>query len=100
MLTSGDDSAPFKIVETKPFIEVNPTELTFKKAGETKVVDISASGAFSMSAAPAGFTAEAKGGRVLITAANNTGAQRTGKITFQLKADPSKKVDVNLTQQG
>ncbi|MBF1447165.1 MAG: BACON domain-containing protein [Prevotella nigrescens] len=77
-----------------------PTELNFKKAGETKVVDISASGAFSMSAAPAGFTAEAKGGRVLITAANNTGAQRTGKITFQLKADPSKKVDVNLTQQG
>ena len=100
VLTSGDDSAPFKIVETKPFIEANPTEITFKKAGETKVVDISASGAFSMSAAPAGFTSEAKGGRVLITAANNTGAQRTGKITFQLKADSSKKVDVNLTQQG
>lgn len=100
VLTPPDTGAPFRIVETKPFIEAKPTELAFKKAGETKVVDVSASGPFSMSAAPAGFTAEAKGGRVAITAANNTGSQRTGKITFKLKADPSKTVDVNLTQQG
>ena len=99
VLTPSDTSAPFKITETKPFIEAKPTELTFKKTGETKVVDISASGPFSISAAPAGFTVDAQGGRISITAStNSTSSQRMGKITFKLKADSSKTVDVNLTQ--
>lgn len=95
----ADGSSPFSFEPTKPFITSTPASLTFAKGGETKMIVIEASGEFSMSAPPAGFFLEFRGGRVYVKASPNTGgAVRTGKITFTLKANPSMRVEVNLNQ--
>lgn len=97
-------------VEGKPALSIFPTveelssetkALTFVKGGETKALDIVASGAFTVSQAPEGFTVDASSGRVKITASKNSGSsQRTGQLTFTLASNPSKTLQVSLTQAG
>lgn len=98
VLQPTDGSAQFEIVTTQPFISANPATLTFIKGGESKTVDISASGPFTFGAVPDGFEVKVTGGYVTITAANNTGSARNGKIKFTLAADSEKYVEVSVSQ--
>ena len=98
MLNPLDGSSPFSFDDTVPFISVKPTSLSFTKGGESKTVDIEASGAFSVGKVPTGFSLEIVNGRVTITASANTGAQRTGNIEFILAADNSQQAVLSVTQ--
>lgn len=101
MNTPLDASSPYSIYPTKPFIEAEPTALTFEKAGGAKAIEIEASGPFSVGKVPDGFTVEIVNGRVTVIASENTGgAQRTGKLSFILQSDTSKTVEVSLTQSA
>lgn len=98
MLNPLDGSSPFSFDDTVPFISVTPAALSFTKGGESKTVDIEASGPFSVGKVPAGFTLEVVNGRITITAAANTGAARNGTVEFILAADSSKKTTLTLSQ--
>lgn len=98
MLSPLDGSSPFSFDDTVPFISVAPTSLSFAKGGESKTVDIEASGPFSVGKVSAGFTIEIVNGRITITAAANTGAARNGTVEFILAADNSKKATLTLSQ--
>lgn len=102
ILAPSDGSSPYSIYPTVPFIEANPTTLSFTSEGGSEALGIEASGPFTVSGAvPDGFKVEVVNGRVTVTAlANETGSQRTGVLTFVLQADSSKKVNVNLTQSA
>lgn len=100
MVKPDDGGSPFSIDETSPFLSTTTTELTFTKEGGSKTVNMEASGPFSAGAAPAGFTVAVKNGRITVTAEANTGAARTGELTFTLAADPTKKATVTLNQAG
>lgn len=93
--------APITIEPTKPFLKTTTTTLSFVKAGESKTIDIEASGAFTIGAIPTGFSVEFTGTRLKITAsANGTSSQRTGSIVLTLASDSSKTVTIQLTQAG
>lgn len=98
MMSPADGSSPFSIDDTTPFISATPTALSFTKAGESKMLDIEASGPFSVSAAPAGFTVAIVNGRVTVTTSVNTGAAKNGNLTFTLASDSTKTAQVTLTQ--
>ena len=72
--------------------------MSFLAAGGSKVVRVSASGLISLSAAPAGFTLAQDGNFLVITAANNTGAAKSGSITLTLVSDNTKTATIALTQ--
>lgn len=98
MMKPLDGGSPFSIDETAHFISAVPTALSFAAGGESKTVDIEASGPFTMGKLPAGFTGEIVNGRITITASENAGAERSGTVEFVLAADASKKATVTLTQ--
>ena len=98
MLNPLDGGSPFSFDDTVPFISVTPTSLSFAKGGESKTVDIEASGAFSVGKVPTGFNLEVVNGRITITADANTGAARNGSVEFILAADNTKKVTLTLNQ--
>lgn len=96
-----DGSSPYSVDPTVPFIEADPETLTFDKAGGSMPLDIEASGPFSVGKVPDGFSLEIINGRVTVIASENSGgSQRTGTLTFTLKADSSKTVSVTLTQSA
>lgn len=92
--------SPFSMSPTEPFINATSASLSFVAGGESKTVDIEASSPFTVSGAvPSGFSVSVVSGKVTITASANTGtAARSGKITFALVSDSSKKVEISLTQ--
>ncbi len=99
MLQPLDGTSPMSIDVTTPFITAKPAELSFAAAGENKVINVEASGPFSVSKAPEGFSVEIRDGRITVIAAENTGSSsRTGKLTFTLKDDSTKTAEVTLTQ--
>lgn len=98
MVKPTDGSSPFSMYPTVPSISATPTALSFVKNGESKVVELEASGPFTASALPAGFSMEIVNGRITVTASANTGAARNGSIEFTLAADPTKKATVSLSQ--
>lgn len=101
ILQPSDGSSPFSIQPTKPHISADPMNLSFIKGGETKVLNIKASGPFSVGQAPSGFSVEVSGGQIKVTATPNTGSSpRTGNLVFTLKSDTSKSVTVSLSQAG
>jgi hypothetical protein len=101
IMIPADGSSPYSLYATKPFIEADPESLSFDKAGGSKPLDIEASGPFSVGKVPEGFSLEVSNGRVtVIASANDGGSQRTGTLTFTLKADSSKTVTVTLTQSA
>ena len=61
---------------------------------------ISASGAVSLSAAPSVFTLAQDGNYLVITAANNTGAARTGTVALTVGDAGSKTATIKLSQAG
>lgn len=84
---------------SEKILSADVTELSFKAAGESKEVTITASGDYSVSAAPAGFTIIGTDDGLKVTAETNTsGVARTGKLVVILDSDKTKKVEVSLTQ--
>ena len=99
VLAPKDGSSPGSILPTEPFIEAEPTSLTFEQAGGSKTVDIEASGPFSVGAVPEGFSVEIVNGRVTVIAETNDGeSPRSGSLEFILEADPETKATVSLSQ--
>ena len=80
-------------------ISVDDGTVTIAPEGGTEEVAVTASGEYSISASPAGFTVKGTDDGISITAeANTTGKAKTGIITLTLDADKSKKVDITVTQ--
>lgn len=100
MTKPADGGSPFSIYPTVPFISATPTQLSFTKAGESKVIEIDASGPFTAGMLPAGFSMAIVNGHITVTASANAGAARNGSVEFALVSDPSKKVTVSLSQAG
>ena len=99
VLAPLDGSSPGSIMPTEPFIEADPTSLTFEQAGGSLPVDIEASGPFSVGAVPEGFSVEVVNGRVTVIAeANSSGSSRSGNLEFILESDPETKATVSLSQ--
>lgn len=74
-------------------------ELSFKAAGESKEVTITASGEYSVSAAPAGFTVVSTDDGLKVTAEKNTGGKaKAGNLVVTLDSDKTKKVTIALSQ--
>jgi len=89
---------PFSIGPTLPDVQVSESALSFLAAGGTEVVRISASGAVTISTPPAGFSIAQDGNYLVVTAAANAGAERSGALTFTLVSDNTKTVTIALTQ--
>lgn len=100
MTKPADGGSPFAMYPTEPFITASPGQLSFTKEGESKVIELGASGPFTAGEVPAGFTMEIVNGRITVTASANPGAARNGSVEFTLASDPTKKATVTLTQAG
>lgn len=75
------------------------SELSFKAAGESKEVTITASGEYSVSAAPAGFTVVGTDDGLKVTAEKNTsGKAKAGNLVLTLDSDKTKKITIALSQ--
>ncbi|WP_290526927.1 BACON domain-containing protein [Alistipes sp.] len=99
MLAPKDGSSPGSMLPTEPFIEAEPTALTFGADGGSKAVAIEASGPFSVGVVPEGFSVELVNGRVTVIAeANATGSPRSGRLEFILESDVETKASVTLSQ--
>ena len=80
-------------------ITANPTALVFSAAGESKEVVVTASGDYTVGAAPAGFTVNKTETGLTVTAAANEGeAARSGSIEVVLAEAPAKKAVITLNQ--
>lgn len=98
-LAPYDGSSPLAVYPTEPFIEAEPTTLSFPKAGGSMNVDIEASGIFGVGAVPDGFTVEIVNGRVTVKAEENKGSvAKSDKLTFMLVADTDISCEVTLSQ--
>lgn len=98
-LLPEDGSSPFSIMPTTPYIKATPDSLSFLKAGGAKEVAIEASGEFSISEAPAGYSVQLRGGKLIVTATNNgTSAPRNGNLTLTLKGHSDVTKQITLTQ--
>ena len=87
----------FKGVERS--ISADPAALSFKAAGESKEVKVTASGDYSVVSIPAGFTAVGTDGSLTVTAGvNSSGKAVSGTLVLGLDADPEKKVEIALSQ--
>ena len=99
MVIPKDGSEPYAIYPTEAFIKADPTELTFEADGGSKVVNIEASGPFSVGAVPEGFSVEIVNGYVTVVAtANSSGSPRSGSLEFILQSDGETKATVTLSQ--
>ena len=86
-----------KVVERS--ISADPAALSFKAAGESKEVKVTASGDYSVVSIPAGFTAVGTDGSLTVTAGvNSSGKAVSGTLVLGLDADPEKKVEIALSQ--
>lgn len=80
-------------------ITAQPTELVFAAAGETKAVTVTASGEWTVGAAPEGFTAtKTQTGLSIVASANEGDAARSGSVVVSLQSDATKKATITLTQ--
>lgn len=75
------------------------TELSFKAAGESKEIVITASGDYSVVKIPVGFTAVGTEDGLKVTAEiNTTGTEKAGRLLVALDADKTKTLEIDLTQ--
>lgn len=80
-------------------ITAQPTELVFAAAGETKTVTVTASGEWTVGAAPEGFNAtKTQTGLSIVASANEGDAARSGSVVVSLQSDATKKATITLTQ--
>ncbi len=93
----GRENPLFKTPEKS--IIANPTALVFTAAGESKEVVVTASGDYTVGAAPTGFTVNKTATGLTVTAAANEGeAARSGSIEVVLAEAPAKKAVITLNQ--
>lgn len=80
-------------------ISAEPTTVTIPAEGGSKAVTVTASGEYTVGAAPSGFDVEETETGVTISAeANDTGIDRSGTLTITLNADEGKTVKITINQ--
>ena len=81
-------------------ISVEPTSVEIPAAGGSKEVAVTASGEYTVGAAPSGFSVEETETGVKISAEANDGEQKSGSLVLTLNANNSKTATVTITQQA
>ena len=80
-------------------LSADPTEVTIKPEGGSQDIVVTASGEYSMSASPAGFTVSPTDNGIRISAAaNTTGKDKSGAVTLTLDSDKAKTVKITVSQ--
>lgn len=79
-------------------ITADPTTVTIPAEGGSKNVTVTASGAYTVGAAPEGFSVSKKGNTVTISAEANEGEQKSGTLTLTLQSNNSKTAKITITQ--
>ena len=80
-------------------LSADPTEVTIKPEGGSQDIAVTASGEYSMSASPAGFTVSPTDNGIRISAAaNTTGKDKSGAVTLTLDSDKAKTVKITVSQ--
>ena len=80
-------------------ISVEPTSVEIP-AGGSKEVAVTASGEYTVGAAPSGFSVEETETGVKISAEANEGEEKSGSLVLTLNANNSKKATITITQQA
>ena len=87
----------FKPAEKK--LSAVPTAVTIKPEGGSQDVAVTASGEYSVSASPAGFTVSPTDNGIRISAAaNTTGKDKSGAVTLTLDSDKARTVKITVSQ--
>lgn len=80
-------------------LSADPTEVTIKPEGGSQDIAVTASGEYSVSASPAGFTVSPTDNGIRISAAaNTTGKDKSGAVTLTLDPDKAKTVKITVSQ--
>lgn len=80
-------------------LSADPTEVTIKPEGGSQDIAVTASGEYSVSASPAGFTVSPTDNGIRISAAaNTTGKAKSGAVTLTLDSDKAKTVKITVSQ--
>ena len=80
-------------------LSADPTEVTIKPEGGSQDIAVTASGEYSVSASPAGFTVSPTDNGIRISAAaNTTGKDKSGAVTLTLDSDKAKTVKITVSQ--
>lgn len=80
-------------------LSADPTEVTIKPEGGSQDIAVTASGEYSVSASPAGFTVSPTDNGIRISAAaNTTGKDKSGAVTLTLDSDKAKTVEITVSQ--
>ena len=80
-------------------LSADPTEVTIKPEGGSQDIAVTASGGYSVSASPAGFTVSPTDNGIRISAAaNTTGKDKSGAVTLTLDSDKAKTVKITVSQ--
>lgn len=80
-------------------LSANSTEVTIKPEGGSQDIAVTASGEYSVSASPAGFTVSPTDNGIRISAAaNTTGKDKSGAVTLTLDSDKAKTVKITVSQ--
>lgn len=81
-------------------ISVEPTSVEIPAEGGSKEVAVTASGEYTVGAAPSGFSVEETETGVKISAEANEGEQKSGSLVLTLNANNSKTATITITQQA
>lgn len=81
-------------------ISVEPTSVEIPAEGGSKEVAVTASGEYTVGAAPSGFSVEETETGVKISAEANEGEEKSGSLVLTLNANNSKKATITITQQA
>lgn len=80
-------------------LSADPMEVTIKPEGGSQDIAVTASGEYSVSASPAGFTVSPTDNGIRISAAaNTTGKDKSGAVTLTLDSDKAKTVKITVSQ--
>lgn len=80
-------------------LSADPTKVTIKPEGGSQDIAVTASGEYSVSASPAGFTVSPTDNGIRISAAaNTTGKDKSGAVTLTLGSDKAKTVKITVSQ--
>lgn len=80
-------------------LSADPTDVTIKPEGGSQDIAVTASGEYSVSASPAGFTVSPTDNGIRISAAaNTTGKDKSGAVTLTLDSDKAKTVKITVSQ--
>lgn len=80
-------------------LSADPTEVTIKPEGGSQDIAVTASGEYSVSASPAGFTVSPTDNCIRISAAaNTTGKDKSGAVTLTLDSDKTRTVKITVSQ--